>query len=341
MQDMYDVVIVGAGPVGLYTAKLLEGLGLKIVVFEEHQEVGKPVQCSGLISANLDKLMKVKENWVEHKVRKAVLHFGDQKIRLEKKQAAAYVINRGKFDKFLADQVKSEIMFGTKVDSVEISKNCAEIKSGKNIIKSKMVLGCDGPNSVVARSMGVKPAEILNGLIAIEQKADISDNVDLWFDKEKLPDGFFWRIPRGAAVEYGMLGKNVKFADLENFFKIKNYEKRAGLIPMGPPKTYFDRVLLIGDAAGMTKPWSGGGIIYGLTASAIAYEVVREAFEKNDFSEDFLKKYEDGWKSVFGRQIFLGMSMRRVYKKLGKTHIDFFTGLVKNMNFNWLDMDFL
>ena len=169
--------------------------------------------------------------------------------------------------------------------------------------------------------------------------------VDIWYNKD-WTDGFLWKIPRGQTEEYGMLGSSPKFDDLEKFFNIKGkvkwIEKRAGSIPIGPTKTYFDRVLLIGDAAGMCKPWSGGGVIYSLTAAEIAAWTIKQAKDANDFSEKFLKKYEKGWKKSFGRQIKAGKVGMSVFKKMNNNQLNFAFSSMKRTRFlmNRLDMDF-
>jgi flavin-dependent dehydrogenase len=196
--------------------------------------------------------------------------------------------------------------------------------------------------SLVAKGIESRPREILNGLIAIVKEEDQGDFVELWFDK-RATDGFLRRIPRGGSVEYGGIGKGLKFSLLEKFFGLKKYEKRGGRIPIGAGRSYAERVLLIGDSAGQVKPWSGGGVVYGLTCSGIAAGVLDRAFQKGDFSRDFLKGYERAWRARIGGGIRAGMVFRRVYKRMGNRGIDavFRTGKPLNFLMNKLDMDFL
>lgn len=338
---MYDVIVVGAGPAGLYSARLLEK-EFRVLVIEDDKEIGKPVQCSGLISRNLDSFIEIDHGFVENDIKGAVIHSGKNKIRLEKAGNVARVIDRGRFDSFLAKGLKSEIMLGSRVGSIEIRKDYVSVMAGKKEFRARMLLGCDGPNSVVRNHFGIKPHGILKGLIAITGEKDSSDFVEVWLDKELSPDGFLWKIPRGKSVEYGMVSDSASFHVMEKFFKLSpgGYEKRAGIIPIGLQKTHFPRTLLVGDAASQVKPWSGGGVVYGMTCARIASSVIKNAFEKGDFSEEFLKQYEDQWRKEIGRNITFGLMFREFYKDLNQEGVEKFIGKVKYKGIKSIDMDF-
>ncbi|MCK5023294.1 MAG: NAD(P)/FAD-dependent oxidoreductase [Candidatus Aenigmarchaeota archaeon] len=339
---MFDIAVVGAGPIGLYTAKLCKDMGYKVVIFEEHDSIGIPLACSGLISSNLEKFFPDIKKWgvVEHVVDSAILHSKRSKLTL-KKSKAAYVLDRVKFDRKLSERVKSEIKFGTKVTGIKVKDNHVEINTNKGMEKSEIVIGCDGPLSVVARDV-TNNKQMIKGLIAMTKEKCNDGNVDLYFDKSKLNDGFFWKIPRGNVTEYGALGKDVLFSDIEIFFKIKNYEKFGGLIPVSPAsKTYSDRIILIGDSAGQVKPWSGGGVIYGLTCAQIAVKVIEKAFRFNDFSEDVLKEYEMLWKRKIGKQIIAGRLFRKFLRLSSDFQLDVAIKTGSIFNYKKLDMDFI
>jgi flavin-dependent dehydrogenase len=335
---MFDIIVVGAGPVGLHTAHLCEKMGYKILIIEDDNEIGKPLKCSGLISRNIRKFFPDVEEWnvIENEVDSAVLHSKRSELTL-KKEKAAYVINRTLFDKKLSEFVNSEIKLGCRAERISVNEDCVEISTSKGIFECEMAVLCAGPNSLL-----VKKGKMVKGLIATVKNSDSLRNVDLYFDKKMLNDGFFWKIPRGEKTEYGVWGKNVKFSDLENFFRLRNYEKYAGLIPIGTvKKSYSDRMLIAGSAAGQVKPWSGGGVIYGLTCAEIAAKIIEKAFRFNDFSGALLKEYESEWKRKIGRQIKFGLVFRRFIENSSDFQLDaaFRTG--KLLNYGWMDMDFI
>jgi flavin-dependent dehydrogenase len=156
---------------------------------------------------------------------------------------------------------------------------------------------------------------MLNGLMVCEKKAAAEDCVSMWFDRS-VPGGFFWKIPRGDAVEYGGMGKNLRFPDLQRFFSLsgkKGLVRDAAPIPIGGVgKSYADCIMLAGDAAAQTKPWSGGGLAYGFIAAECAARTAAEAFEKDDFSEALLSSYERSWKSRLSRDMAAGMLLREM-----------------------------
>lgn len=338
---MLDIVVVGAGPVGLYAAHLCEKMGYKVAVLEEDREIGKPLKCSGLVSRNIRKFFPEIGTWdvIENEIDAAVLHSRKSELALRKAKAA-YVINRTLFDKKIAQSVNAPVKLGCAVKKTKVINGAAELYTNKGIFRGEMVLGCDGPNSIVGGFSGGK--ELVRGLIALAKSKNHGHQVDLYFSKNKLNDGFFWKIPRGETTEYGAWGRHVKFADIEQFFGIKNYERFAGLIPVSPAKkSYAERLLLVGGSAGQNKPWSGGGVVYGLACAEIVANIIERAFRFNDFSETVLREYETAWKKKIGRQIKLGIAFRKFLEASNDFQLELAFRAGGLFNYKWMDMDFI
>jgi len=335
---MLDLVVVGAGPAGLELAFRCQKR-MEVVVIEEHSMVGEPSHCSGLVSKNIDSIAKPPKDCIEHKVKGAIFHSpGGHTITLKKQGFAAYVIDRSRFDASLAERLDCKVLMGSRLKRIDFDAGSVTLAMGSKKIKCKVVVGADGANSVVGSALGAAPKEKVPGIIAVADEPNSSEFVELFFDKT-LTDSFLWKIPRGESTEYGMWGSGSRFDVLEKFFKIKGkYAKRSGVIPLGPPKTYFDRAILLGDAAAHVKPWSGGGVIYGMTCAQIAADVLMKA----DYSERSLREYEIGWKRAIGKQLAAGLFMRRLYRRSSNAQIDRLMATAKYLKLlNRLDMDFL
>jgi len=321
---MHDLTVIGAGPVGSYLASLCAAR-MKVQVLERKRVPGGKA-CSGLVSGRLKDILPghivQTPGLIQHSVKGARVHFLGEELELRKKGTAAYVIDRDLLDKRLAEHAESvgcDMRFGTSVRKVSVLPDRIRLGAGKASFESKMAAGCGGAYSVAARHMGARPPELLSGIVMLAEQEDRSDCVELWYNKRKALGGFLWRIPRGHQTEYGAMGIGVTVAGVARFFglgKMKLAGKAAAPIPIGLVKTYSSRLLLAGDEACQTKPWSGGGITYGLLAAQQAAKVIRKAVEQDDFSEEMLSRYEEAWKKVLFVDMQAGLVLRELYKDL-------------------------
>jgi flavin-dependent dehydrogenase len=94
-------------------------------------------------------------------------------------------------------------------------------------------------------------------------------------------------------------------------------------------KTYSNRVIALGEAAGQIKTTTGGGIYYGLLCSEIAAHVISQAFSKNSFDENTLSEYERLWQREIGKEIKVGYYMRKIYSRLPDWQIEQLFNIVK------------
>jgi digeranylgeranylglycerophospholipid reductase len=88
------------------------------------------------------------------------------------------------------------------------------------------------------------------------------------------------------------------------------------------PRTYTERVLVIGEAAGQVKATTGGGIYYGLLAARLAAETIHTAFSTGRFGTEQLCAYERAWKSLLADELALGFSFRKFYGWIGDRQTD-------------------
>jgi flavin-dependent dehydrogenase len=133
---------------------------------------------------------------------------------------------------------------------------------------------------------------------------------------------------RGLA---GLFARSAPRRHLDRFIKkLKKGQKitgegkvTSGGIPLKTlPRTYRERVLVVGDAAGQVKPTTGGGVYYGLICADIAVDTLCRALLREDFSDKTFSLYQKTWKKTIGRELKIGYLARRLYQKLSDRQIE-------------------
>lgn len=331
---MYDLVVVGAGPVGSFLAWKFAEKG-KDVLLLERGEIGEPLKCTGHISKEVFNFVPKKEKLVERKIRSGIFHNDDDEYKLGGDGAVSYVIDRMEFDKYLAARAEKAGVEIRKESFKSFRRGDDEIlvNTGEGSYEAKVLAGCDGPLSDVRSQTGLpEPKMFLHGILTKvepEEERELSKNsVQIYLDASK--DFFGWKVPRKDTIEYGLatdMKNNVREV-FDKFSRKQGFEIRdtySGLIPILPPKrTASKRVFLCGDAAAQTKPFTGGGVVYGLTSALIASEVI-----DSDRPES-IKNYEKGWRAKLGKEIWLGNWIRKFYSWPSKLRSPFLK-LVENL----------
>jgi geranylgeranyl reductase family protein len=350
-----DVVVVGAGPIGCKTAEIIAKKGVEVLLLEEHPEVGVPVQCSGLVSHRIFKLSGVSKDVIVNKVKKAKFYCKKNHVELKSKKTV-YVIDRERFDKEIAKRSQDigvKIKTSTKFENYKKIKNFIEIKTNKGNFQTKILVGSDGPYSTVARAAKLKlPDNVLTGMQITAESDFNPDTIELWFGSKICPDFFGWVIPENENFARIGLASSKKVAEyFDNFIrmrikdKIKFKNKLAGPIRYGLIKnSVSDNVLLVGDAACHIKPFSGGGIIYGLIGANFAAEACIKALEKDDYSYQFFKEnYDDVWKDKLAWPIKKGLITKNLIHSFSDNKLSFLFSIINKTKMKKLleftDMD--
>lgn len=279
-----NVAIIGAGIIGLYLAWKLSQAGHKITVFEKKNKIGGKA-CSSLVSERLKNFIPIDSKLIENQIDSCLIHFPKKTITLNL-NPAHFVIDRQKLTEFLfnlAQKSGAKILFNQSIN--EIPQDFDK------------VIGCDGALSKIGEFLNLPKPFLRLGLQIFLPNKNFSDYVETWPTK----DGFFWKIPRGSQTEYGALGSlNSIQEEFERFCqnqKIKLDERKikSAIIPQGLILPKDGNITFCGDAAGLTKPWSGGGIIWGLTAA----DILLKNFPN-------FEKYHKEIRHFLGSQIFFG-----------------------------------
>ncbi len=327
---MYDIVVVGGGPVGATAARLSAEAGLSTLLIEEHAAAGHPVQCAGLLSSSAFAECEVTDRSILNTIQGARIVSGKgSELLFDAEKTKAYVVDRAVLDREMvqaAAAAGADIRMKCYAEWMKPGFIATRGAGGRDEIPHGICIAADGPRSGIARSAGLpRPRYLLGGI-----QADIVLDRDPRFVElhpDASPDFFGWVIPiseRRARV--GLCGLKDIPARFSAF--IRNYTPTSvhcvtGAIPLGPPeKTYSDRLMVCGDAAGLPKPTSGGGVYTGIRSARHAVKTAVRAFEVENTSAEALYTYQRIWKADIGRELALGLKLFEMRGWLSSDDVD-------------------
>lgn len=346
---MYDVIVIGAGPSGLNATARLVNYGLNVAILERKKEIGKNVVCTGIVGHQAFEEFDLSAASILTEVKKVRLTSPfNSTLDYEHPRHFAYVVDREKFDKHLAEKIPSrmaQIKLETEVKDITVNKNHIEVISERGKIeeklKARMVLVSTGSNYCLSKKLGLGYArEFLKG-VQVEFSLEDMEYTEILIGKDVAPGAFGWIVPVGKErARIGLMtDKDPKFYFKRLMKKLPtkisqqlNIESvRFKTVTQGLfSNTYGDRILAVGEAAGQVKNSTGGGIYYGLLCSDIASQVVIESFERGSFSREALAVYEKRWKKAIQKEILTGYYARKICTRFSNIQVEKLFQIVKN-----------
>src|SRR5262245_61753145 len=300
--SLVDVVVVGAGPAGLYAALLLAEEGIDVTV------LGVPAHCTGVVSDEVSDLFKIPESLVLSRPSACVIVAPDGRaIRLQGGEEPIAVIDRAQFDSELgsaAARSGAEIRTSFRVDRVRVEADRVLATSAEGAaVAARVCVLASGVGYGLQRQLGLGlPSMFLHSAQVEVDATDAPPAVELHVGRGTAPEGFAWLVPvrrdAQARLRVGLMARGNAEGHLDRFLARgparDRLTARPGapirrLLPLGPvTKTYAERVVAVGDAAGLTKPTTGGGIFYSLLSGALAAETLVEALRRDQLGDGAL-----------------------------------------------------
>jgi len=340
LTNHYHIIIVGAGPAGTTCALALREAGLRVALVDKSTFPRDKTCGDAIPGPALKTLRKILDNADEEfdqldlkqRIQSSSVHLPNIKPIYVNWVTKAYNSPRLDFDNFLLDLVKkytdTRIYEGVRINRI-IKDDVIHVE-GKNLdMTGDLIIGCDGANSMVSRSLGVdfqKPIKNSFAVRAYYEGVKCPENDNRFYLLDELPKGYFWIFPVGENrynVGLGVLTNQVKGkkTDVKAAFQaiIQNNPQICAVLQdarmQGPIKGFRlplwsrrqpisgERFMLVGDAAYLVDPLQGHGIDKAMQSGVLAAEQALQCFENQDFSASFIQQYDNNIYEKIGKEL--------------------------------------
>jgi digeranylgeranylglycerophospholipid reductase len=334
-ETIYDALVVGAGPAGARTAEVLALHGRRVLLVERNREPGTPSHCTGIVSAECFERYQLPESLIINPVRSFVLRSPSGRgSRLKRNTTQAFVLDRPAMDRLFVERAVTagaELLQSTTVNdliwtgsSIEAQAKC----KGESItFHASAAVIATGFGGKLPRKAGLgTPGGLLSGCQVIAEARDVGE-LEVLTGKAYGDGGFAWLVPwkPGFALT-GLMTRRGTMKLLVDHVERLQEEGRIGpvhevyrcrAIPIGTAgHTVSDGIVGVGDAMGLVKPTSGGGIYFGLLSADLAAHVLAGAIEAGDLSAARLATYENQWRDLLETEIEQGEALRGLLEQL-------------------------
>jgi geranylgeranyl reductase family protein len=337
-----DALVIGAGPSGLLAARQIASKGFSVKIIEEHNQVGTPSHCSGLISVEgLERIgVKVSDKFIQNSVSGGRIYSPNgQCIEIRDARPRAYVVDRVALDQHLAEKALdagAELVLGKMSESLIIADGRVIGASGAGWSEvARLTIDAEGPSRRLARVTGLVETKLAPLLgVNTEVSCEIDPTiVEVWFGREIAPGFFAWVIPTSKdQARVGLAAEGANPMNLLTMFINKRFgvvphlPLRAGQVLVDGPikRVSFPGLLIVGDAAGHVKPTTGGGVVLGGLCAVEAGRIAAHALESDDVSENSLTRYDETLRRLYGDEFRSMQRLRNLADKVSDDRMNRF-----------------
>jgi digeranylgeranylglycerophospholipid reductase len=327
MSMRYDVVIAGGSIAGLLCAREISKKGHSVLVIEEDDEIGTPEHCGGLVSiSGLEELGIIPlRKTFEHFIESAKIYSpGGNSFSIESKKQKVAEINRRDLDKQVAFQAKKNgVQIWVRTSFKGFSNG--GVKTSEGDIECNIIVDARGVSALINQDR--------TGILSSAQFEVLADwikkgQVEVYFDQKKFPGFFAWIIPSTDGVgKVGVAGRGINVAlAIDNFLKSKGKFTaiRKIFAPIwikGPIDKFVSKnIVIVGDAAGQSKPTTAGGIFTSGMGGILAGRAISNYLETGNQKD--LSEYQRVWNEKFGKEFEKQLLARKILERLDNETID-------------------
>jgi geranylgeranyl reductase family protein len=342
----FDVIVAGGGPAGATAAKILGEAGVSTLLLDK-SAFPRDKPCGGGISARAlvrfpylkNALANIPTSWVSK------VHFESPSgfvVDYRSPDPLYLMIRRCDFDNLLFSLARPRIKVSTGlVRKLSVHSDHVSVGTDNGEFRARMVIGCDGANSIIARGSGLR-----SGGVQSDYAIDMMEETPRQELSTAEPDrmyiyyrirshyGYGYVFPKATHMNVGVGFKldyylaNLRgehyahhqafVNDLKTKHLLTGQSNRANFrafpLPISGPlaRTYTDRVLLAGDAGGFVNALTAEGIYYAMASGELAARAAIQAIRADNFASAQLSNYETAWKQEIGDELSNSVRLQKL-----------------------------
>ncbi len=316
--------------------------GLDAALIDHRHRIGDKL-CTGVIGAECADRFPVPPDLTYHRASSAVIHSpAGRRYTVEHPQTQALIVDRVAYIAGIAREAESrgaELRLGYTVRGVEKSADRVAIRASgageDRLFEGRLLIAASGFGHSLTKMAGLEPGNQRDFLMGCQAEVRVSDldSTQVFLGQDVARSSFGWLVPTSPAT--ALLGTISRSRDQSGLARLASRLRAQGGvtsdlagvrhwgIPLKPiPKTYGERVMALGDAAGFAKPITGGGIYYAMLSGLLAARTAIDALDAEDFSAGFLSRYESAWKREFGDELRIGYYARMLFESMSDAQIE-------------------